>query len=241
MRLAVISDLHGNLEAFREVLDDMDRVGVDDCVCLGDIVGYGPEPEAVVRLIQERDIPSVMGNHELALADKRYLSWFNHLAQKTVFLTEAVLSAPSLAFCRELPQFLDLHDILFVHGCPPDSALTYMFEPSDRELAEIMRSMKHPLCFVGHTHLLELYTEDRGVIRRQPLECGRIVLPSAHRHIVNAGAVGQPRDGNNAAKYVIWDDVSRELEVRYVPYNIDVTAERILAMGWPEFLATRLY
>ena len=242
MRLAVISDIHGNLAAFLEVLADIDRAGVDACVSLGDNVGYYPNPEEVLALIQKRDIPSVMGNHELAVTDERYLNWFNSLARRAVELTQELLSVESLVYCSRLPQSLVFGGCLHVHGCPPASVLKYIFEVQDRSLIKIFDSLEQEICFVGHTHFLEVIRYKDGRIKRNQVNPGIIVLDDRHRYIINVGSVGQPRDPfNREAKYVIWDDSARELEIRSVPYDIGTTADKILKLGWPRYLADRLW
>jgi predicted phosphodiesterase len=241
MRLAVISDIHGNLEAFREVLADIDRSRMDKILCLGDNVGYGPEPEAVVQLLRERHIVSVKGNHELGVTDPDYFHWFNSLAQTSLRVTRSLLSEAALACLADLPPYLILGECLAVHGCPPDSTTRYLFELADEELLVLLKDLPQRLSFVGHTHDLELVSYDGLELNRRGLGAGVVALHPEHHFLVNVGSVGQPRDGNNNAKYVIWDDTEQTLEVRFVPYNIAKTAERIVELGFPAFYATRLW
>ncbi|MEW5723681.1 MAG: metallophosphoesterase family protein [Thermodesulfobacteriota bacterium] len=242
MRLAVISDIHGNLEAFKQVVADIASVRADEVICLGDNVGYGPEPEAVIGLVRELGIPSVLGNHELGLNEPDYLDWFNFLARKALLLTRDCLSAEALAYCRQLPGHLVVRDCLCVHGCPPDSPLVYIFEPSHAQLARLFQEMEQHLCFVGHTHTLEVIRYDGRSIERATLDQRLISLAGEGKYIVNVGSVGQPRDDlGREAKYVVWDDASRTLELRFVPYDVSVTANKILSLGWPKYLAARLW
>jgi predicted phosphodiesterase len=240
MRLAVISDIHGNLEAFREVLSDIDRSRIDKVICLGDNVGYGPEPETVVRLLRQRVIPSVQGNHELGVTDPAYFHWFNSMAQASLNLTRRLMSEEALAFSADLPSYLILGDCLAVHGCPPDSVTRYLFEVADEELLVLLQHLPQRLSFVGHTHDLELVSYDGQELSRCGLGAGVVPLHPEHRFLVNVGSVGQPRDGNNNAKFVIWDDSEQTLEVRFVPYDISKTAARIIELGFPAFYAARL-
>jgi predicted phosphodiesterase len=241
MRLAVLSDIHGNLEALKEVLTDMGHSHIDGAVCLGDNIGYGPCPEEVIDMICKLDIPCVMGNHELAVVDRSYLQWFNPEAQQSIFLTEKLLSEDSLAYIQGLASSMTVEGCLCVHGCPPDSITTYIFELISPELIDRFEDMREKICFVGHTHDLEVFSFDGQEIFQAYLYEGVLNLNPAEKHIINVGSVGQPRDGNNNAKYVIWDDVLRTLEVRFVPYDIAATAEKILELGFPEFNATRLW
>jgi predicted phosphodiesterase len=241
MRLAIMSDIHGNLEAFKEVLADIEAVEVDGVACLGDNVGYGPEPEAVVQLLREQNIPSVMGNHELSIVDPEYFSWMNPPAQQSLIITEELLSENTIRYLKTLPPSMPFHGSLCVHGCPPESITTYLFELSRSEFKETFLAMPEKVCFVGHTHDLELFSFDGQKVKDAPLEKGIVTLKKGEQYIVNIGSVGQPRDGNNNAKYVIWDDESGSLEVRFVPYDIAKTADKILELGLPEYNASRLW
>jgi predicted phosphodiesterase len=241
MRLAIISDIHGNLEAFLQVLQDMERLQVDSTMCLGDNVGYGPEPEAVVRLIRERGIPSIMGNHELGLIDSGLLDWFNLPTRESLLLTRTLVSSDTMEYIAGLAPAAAAHGARFVHGCPPQSITTYLFELSGEDLSAHFLRMGEPLCFVGHTHQLEIVSFDGRAVRHRPLHRGEVFLERDHRYIVNVGSVGQPRDANNHAKYVIWDDAVHRLEVRFVSYDIASTARKIIELGFPEFNATRLW
>jgi predicted phosphodiesterase len=241
VRLAVISDIHGNLEAFREVLADIDQAQVDAVACLGDNIGYGPEPEAVVSLLCERSIPSVMGNHELAIVAPGYRACMNPLALESLLLTEELLSEKSRDFIHTLKPSMHFHGSLCVHGCPPDSVTTYLFELSRAAFKELLLELSERVCFVGHTHDLQVICFDGQAVHIAPLRRGMITLGQANKYMINVGSVGQPRDGNNNAKYVIWDNVSETLEVRFIPYDISVTADQILKLGFPKFNAERLW
>jgi predicted phosphodiesterase len=241
MKWAIVSDIHGNLTALKEVLMDSEKQGVDVCLSLGDNVGYGPEPEGVTDILQQESIVSIMGNHELALSDERYLEWFNLLAKTTVILTRQLMSQASLDYCEKLPLSIVVNNCLLVHGCPPSSPLRYIFEPPDSELIELIEEMEQPICFVGHTHGLEIIQYDEKSLQRIALPEGETSLSSERRYIINVGSVGQPRDQyNKHAKYVIYDDRRYTIEVRFVPYDVASTTSKLRQMGWPEFLAQRL-
>jgi predicted phosphodiesterase len=241
MRLAIISDIHGNLEAFNEVLADIDRLDIEQSICLGDNIGYGPDPEEVLNLLRSRNIPSVIGNHELGILDKHTLSHFNPLAAKVLMQTEEMLSNESRAFIKELPVSLTSNGALFVHGCPPDSVDTYLFELASWEFKKIFKETTNDIFFVGHTHELQLISFSGEQVIRQYLNRGTLRLNEDERYIINAGSVGQPRDGNNNAKYVIWDDTDKTIEVRFIPYDIEKTAKKILALGFYRTFADRLW
>jgi predicted phosphodiesterase len=241
MRIAVISDIHGNLEALLRVLEDIQEQDIRRVVCLGDNIGYGPEPNEVVRLIGEHAIPCVMGNHELGLVQPEYLGWFNRCAKRSLLKTRDMLTGVTIEYIRTLPSFLVEWGGFFTHGCPPDRITTYLFELGDHELESLFVEIDQSLVFVGHTHDLAAVSFDGHGVRHLGLGKGSAHLEEGHRYIINVGSVGQPRDGNNNAKYVIWDQEVNEVQVRFVPYDIAKTANKILELGLPKINASRLW
>lgn len=240
MAQAVISDIHGNLTAFLAVLDDIDRLGVTDLICLGDCIGYGPQPHEVLALIRERGIPCVLGNHELGIVDPSFRSWFNPNSLKVLDLTRSMLSDNDLTMLRTWPRVLLRDGCRYVHGCPPDSVSEYLYEYEDGGLGELCRSFSERVCFIGHTHELQLIRCSGADPDLEVIGMGRYRLDSG-RYIVNIGSVGQPRDGDNRAKYVLFEPDTGKLEVRAVKYDIKAVADRILRLGFPETFARRLW
>lgn len=241
MRLAILSDIHGNYDALLQVLKDVEAQRVDQMVCLGDCVGYGPEPEQVITEVRNRDLATVMGNHELALLDRKQLSWFNPLAGESLRKTRKMLSAESLNFIHRLPSSLIVAGTRYVHGYPPDSARTYLFQKSIQALRETFDTLEERICIIGHTHDLALVRFDGKHVDRLRLDCGVEELHPDHKYIINIGSVGQPRDGNNNAKYVIWEPDANRIEVRFVPYDIARVVAKIEAAGLPEVHGRRLW
>ncbi|KPJ77080.1 MAG: hypothetical protein AMJ54_09360 [Deltaproteobacteria bacterium SG8_13] len=241
MRLAIISDIHGNWDAFQAVLKNMDRAGVDAVVCLGDNIGYGPEPNEVIAALQQRNIPSVLGNHELAFLQPERLAWFNPTARQSLSLTFERLSEGSRSYISRMEAVLVDHGCRFVHGFPPDSVTTYYFELAEEATCKTFDTYAETYCFIGHSHDLVLLACRQGRLENRPLTEGLLELEPGNRHIVNAGSVGQPRDGDNRAKYLIWDSTGSVLEVRYVAYDIAAVARKIIDAGLPEIHAKRLW
>lgn len=241
MRLAIISDIHGNLEAFSEVLEDIKKSKTDGTLCLGDMIGYGPDPEDIVSMIRALEIPTIMGNHELAIIDARYLEWFNPLARESILKTIPKLSQDSIQYISHMKMYLISHGARFVHGFPPDSALTYLFQIEEPAFCDTFEKMKENICFVGHTHKLEIVSYGRGAVIRAPLKKGTLHLHADKKYIINVGSVGQPRDENNNAKYLIWDLSENMIEVKYVPYHIAKVTNKIIEAGLPESHAQRLW
>ena len=241
MRLAVISDIHGNFDAFQQVLADIAKSGIDEVISLGDNVGYGPEPELVIQQIRARPIPSVQGNHELALKDPKYLNWFNPSARKSLVKTRSLLSDESLRYIKKFEPFLISHDCRFVHGFPPDSPLIYMFQASEQSKIEVFEKSAERLCFIGHTHTLQLIGYDGRQLEYHDLPEGLTGLVQEKKYIINVGSVGQPRDADNNAKYVIWDSVNDTIDIKFIPYDIASVVKKIQDAGLPEEHANRLW
>ncbi len=241
MRLAAISDIHGNLDALIRVIADIEASGVNRIVCLGDMIGYGPEPEAVVETIRERRIPSLMGNHELAVLDPESLNGFNPLARQSLEKTIPLLSPETIRYIRRLAYFRIFRTCRFVHGFPPDSPRTYLFTVSDGRLKTAFEALAEDLCFLGHTHVPAVVGFDGRSIYRKRLRPGITQLHPDRKYMINVGSVGQPRDGDRHAKYVIWDSDTHHLELRCVSYDIASVAGKIMAMGLPEAHARRLW
>jgi predicted phosphodiesterase len=240
MKIAVLADIHGNLEALEAVLADIRQQGITELICIGDLVGYGPNPQEVVNLIRRLGIRTSMGNHELGIAIKSERKWFNPKARQILGKTEKLLNTESLHFLANLPPSHTQWDGLFVHGFPPESLKTYLFEMGVDEIGEYFKTARSRVVFVGHTHLLELVTWDGQKAARQSLGRGEKVLDKA-KSIVNVGSVGQPRDGDNHAKYVVWEPGKGVIDVRFVAYDIQATVDKILARGFPEYYALRLW
>ena len=234
MKTAVISDIHGNATAFEAVLNDIASVTVDRVLSLGDNIGYGPEPEKVITLLREKNIPSVIGNHELGVIRPEFLTLFNPVARKSIEMTLAMLSETSMRTIRNFKSAIVDGELRFVHGFPPESPNKYLFEVSPSEIQSTLAELNERICFIGHTHDLEILILENDRLSRYPLGKGSFPLNPANKYLINAGSVGQPRDRNSQAKYVIWDSDARALSVRYVTYHIADTVKKIYQAGMPE-------
>lgn len=241
MRIAIISDIHGNLEAFEQVLADIEKYHVDDIISLGDHIGYGPDPERVIRRVRQDELTAVQGNHELAVIKPAYLEWFNRAAQKSLNITQKHLSPQSIDFIASLKNHRTAYGCRFVHGFPPDSVMTYLFQLSDEEKTQALKRLTERRCFIGHTHTLDIVSYGRQGLKSGQLKEGLHKLNSQRKYIISAGSVGQPRDGNNKAKYLIWDTTDDTVEVKYVAYDIAAVVEKMMAAGLPPEHAKRLW
>jgi predicted phosphodiesterase len=242
MRLAVISDIHGNYRALQAVIKDLDKQRIDTTISLGDNIGYGPEPEEVVQLLMSRSIDSIMGNHELALVSSHYYARLNPTSRESLDLTRALLSKPSLEWLETLSSVSMQHGARFVHGCPPASITTYLFDPSDSRLERIFLSYPEPICFAGHTHTLNIFVKlSSGAIQQKDLDVEVVRLGKDNRYLIIPGSVGQPRDTHsNKAKYVIWDRETETIELRAISYDVASTMKLIYERGFPSQNALRL-
>jgi len=240
LKIAIISDIHGNLEALLAVLKDIGHQRVERVACLGDCVGYGADPGAVLQVLRSEEIPCILGNHEEAAYDEAVVEWFNPQARAAIERTRELLSDHEIEAFKYWPRTMEVEGALCVHGFPPRSVETYLFEVPRARVAEVLEELPQSLCFVGHTHTLQMIAWDGERVRNYRLSEGTLALEDA-KYIVNVGSVGQPRDGDNRAKYVIWDLENQNLEIRYVAYNIARASQKILDVGMPDICAKRLW
>ncbi|MGW8195252.1 MAG: metallophosphoesterase family protein [Desulforhopalus sp.] len=240
MKIALLSDIHANLEALEAVSADIDRRHVDRVICLGDNIGYGPDPEKVIQHIRRRGYVAILGNHEFALTDKRARRWLNFQAAENNEATEALLSVTSKIYCRSLPPFIAWQNGYFVHGYPPKSVFLYLERQSDERVVALFDKCDAALYFVGHSHLLQLVTRTAESVVRKRLSRGKVELVSGQKYIINCGSVGQPRDGDHTAKYLLWDVGCGSIDVIFVDYDREVTKAKIRARGFPEAYVLRL-
>jgi len=241
MRLALISDIHGNMEALTSVLSDIDSRNVDMIASLGDAIGYGPEPNQAIALLQERNIPAILGNHELAAIQPSQLLHFNPHAKASLERTLRLLTPSSMGFIQGLKSCDVIGRCRIVHGFPPDSPLVYAAMASVTRTVNAFRDMPEAVCFAGHTHILQSMSYDGRQVSRSLLRGDHIGLDEGKQYIITVGSVGQPRDGDNRAKYVIWDSRNHQIELRRIPYDIKSVSDKIIRMGFPAVHAHRLW
>ena len=181
-----------------------------------------------------------MGNHEQGLINIHYLRGFNQPAADGLRWTREAVDEPTYQWLTTRPKSISIHGCRLVHGLPPDSVTEYLWKHHSR-MAEVFSRYAEAYCFVGHTHDLERYTYENGVAERIALKPGRLELPANQRHLVNIGAVGQPRDGDNRAKYAVFDTETGVLDLRAVPYDIQKTVDRIEHCGLHRAFGDRLW
>ena len=245
MRYLMLSDIHANLAALVAALADAGQ-DHDEVVCLGDIVGYGPDPnESTERLHSLGLLAVVRGNHDKACSGITDAKDFNNTARKAAQWTHEALRTDNLKYLQELSQGPQaVGDFRIVHGSPRDED-EYLFTPVEAGASFLEYS--HPLVFFGHTHIQGGFVCDRdgGVAELAPVHedgVSRIdyALEEGKRYLINPGSVGQPRDGDPRASYAAYDSERRMVEFRRVPYPIEETQKKILAAGLPASLSLRL-
>jgi len=237
MRYAIVSDVHSNLESL-EVMLDMLQEG-DGLLCLGDIVGYGPNPNECVALIHQRATQAVLGNHDVAATDNFGVEYFNPFARNAIEWTQRKISKESVEWLNTLSYEIRMPEYLMVHGAPKNY-FEYILDK--RAASRAFKNTDAPLIFAGHTHIAEYYSlQPDGTIDHAHMQNGgSLQLTEGARYIVNAGSVGQPRDLNPKAAFAWFDDVERTIQFVRYDYPISEVQAKIRAAGLPEALAARL-
>jgi diadenosine tetraphosphatase ApaH/serine/threonine PP2A family protein phosphatase len=236
MRIAIFGDIHSNLEALQSVLADARTQGCTHHICLGDLVGYSADPAACIELVRSLDCPVVMGNHDEQAAASGSLAGFTELAAAAMHWTRGQLGETDKEWLRTLRLQRVIRDFTVVHATL-DTPQTWGYIVTPGDAAASFTYQHTPVCFCGHTH--EPFVFSTGiVVKKQRYE--KMALDHGRQYLVNAGSVGQPRDNDWRAAYVIFDPDSLEVELRRVPYDIETTQRKILAAGLPAELAERL-
>jgi len=236
MRVAVLSDIHSNLAALEAVLEDLGAV--DAVWVLGDIVGYGPDPDAVVARLRELDVVAVRGNHDAAALGQLDASAFNDDARTAVEWTSRALSTESRAWLDALPVRREMDDFTLVHGSPRDPLWEYLFSvPVARKN---FAAFTTPHCLVGHTHVPLVFRDEDGSVEILAPSHASSLQVDQRRLILNPGGVGQPRDGDPRACSMLLDTGGGSVEWRRTPYPVQATQERMREVGLPVRLVNRL-
>lgn len=242
MRYAILSDIHSNLEALEVVLREIDRLGVDRTVCLGDVVGYNASPNECVRIIRERGILSLMGNHDAAACGLEEPVHFNPIARAAVLWTRSALEPDHGDALKGMPEQAPLTEtVRLAHGSliHRDHYLT-----SYDGVLENARRMRQTrpriqILFFGHTHIQIAFVDDgeEVAVIRSP----RFSIRDGSLYLVNPGSVGQPRDHDPRCGFLLYDEEAQTVELIRLSYDIHACTKRILSAGLPRELADRLH
>ena len=243
MRALIVSDIHSNLEAFEAVLTDADAGGGYDAVWfLGDLVGYAADPGACIERLRGLPHLAIAGNHDHAVTGKLNPDLFNGAARAAALWTADVLTNDELGYLAGLPEVRIVGEFTHVHGSLRDPVMEYLI--SEPAALATFALMETPFCLVGHSHYPIVWTEHEQGADVALLDSGApLALRAGRRVIVNPGSVGQPRDGDWRASYLVYDDdagYAGVLEHRRVEYDIAAAQRKIRAAGLPGSLADRL-
>jgi diadenosine tetraphosphatase ApaH/serine/threonine PP2A family protein phosphatase len=238
MKAALLSDIHGNLEAFQAVRESIAAHGAEDIIFLGDIVGYGAEPNECIDLLRTLTGCSIAGNHDFAAVHKTDIKYFNPHAKEAIVWTAQQLTAENTRFLSSLPLLATRHHVTFVHSTPMFPQL-WDYIMTTAEAGVSFKNFSGQACFIGHSHYPLIFAEDSsGAITES--SCTECALETDCRYIINIGSVGQPRDGTPLASYGLYDTEAKEFRLIRVAYDIVAAQRKILAAGLPPFLASRL-
>ena len=238
MRVAVVSDIHSNLAALEAVLAAIDEDAPDELWCLGDLVGYGPRPNECTQLVQERATVCLCGNHDLAVRGTLDLWEFSGDAGTAARWTRTVLSEDALAFLNSLEPAGKADGVALFHGSARDPVWEYVLS-GEAALTTLLLT-EEPLVLVGHSHVALQIRLEHDRLDGGLAAAGTELLLEGSRRLLNPGSVGQPRDGDPRAAYLLLDLDTRTASFRRVPYDIERTQAEMEAAGLPEALALRL-
>ncbi len=236
-KLAILGDIHANLEALEAVLADCRAQGVTDYLCTGDLVGYNANPHECLEKVRALGCPIVMGNHDHYVSSRQNLDDFNPNAATVIEWTRKHLSVEEVLFLRSLPFTHTKMGTTLVHATLDDpESFGYVFDHLQAE-AHFAHQIV-PLCFHGHTHCPMIYEKQMGAVYR--IDAQDFKLAPGRKYFINVGSVGQPRDGDPRASYAIYEPATRQLAFRRLEYDIASAQAKIRANGLPERLAERL-
>jgi len=236
MKFAIIADIHGNLEAFRVVLNDAQKQRCTHYACIGDVVGYGANPAECLALVRKMGMPCVKGNHDEYCSIDEQTEGFNPAAAEAVQWTRKQLSEDGRQWLRDLKYVRMVKNFTIVHATL-DGPQRWGYVFDKLAAAASFPYQNTPVCFFGHTHVPVALIRDSmvrgGTYSKFKIEAGK-------KYFINVGAVGQPRDGNPKAAYVVYDTVEGTIELRRLEYDIAAAQKKIRDAGLPERLAERL-
>jgi predicted phosphodiesterase len=238
MRYAILADIHSNLTALLAVLADLEKSGgADEIWCLGDIVGYGPDPHECMEIVRSRYSVCVVGNHDLASIGKLDTSTFNQAAAMAARWTSRQLNADEVSFLSALPLKVEKGDFTLVHGSPREPVWEYITTAQEAE--ENFSYFKTRFCLIGHSHSAQYFKFSDCCVTGRP-RAGAGLNLSEHRYIINPGSVGQPRDSDSRSAYAIYDSETSTLVFQRVAYDITSVQDRMNKAGLPLWLTERL-
>jgi predicted phosphodiesterase len=238
MKIAIVSDIHSNLEALEAVHRTIEEIGVDGIYFAGDVVGYGPDPNACTRWVMENTDLAVMGNHDIAALGEMDIESFNPNAKKAIIWNCDQMEDWATEYISTLPMVTSRNSVTLVHANPQDpESWNYIFSLWDAEMN--FSYFESTFCFVGHSHQPVIVKMDRSG-QVSVLPGSSFTVDDGARYLVNVGSVGQPRDGNPDSCFGLLDTEKGEFSFLRSPYEFRKTQEKMMDAGLPEPLAERL-
>jgi predicted phosphodiesterase len=242
VRIAAIADIHSNLAALEAALAAIDEAGVDEIWCLGDVVGYGPDPDACTELVRERCTVCLAGNHDLAVLGALEIESFSETAAHAVRWTREAIGSDSLAFLGDLEPSGEREGIGLYHASPRDPIWEYVLTGEQADAC--IDAQEERIGLIGHSHVALFFTRldgARGSVRGAQAAEGTLLETASGRWLLNPGSVGQPRDGDPRASWLAIDTEAGTARFHRTGYEIEKTAEAIAAAELPQPLADRLF
>ena len=239
MRVLILADIHSNLEALKAVMDDAEnRGGFDVIWCLGDTVGYGPDPGACLELLRRYELLAVAGNHDYAAVGKRNADDFNDAAKTAILWTSGRLSSEETKFLAGLPTVTTVDDFTLVHGSLRQHLDEYILDQGSAQAT--LELMQTQFCLVGHSHYPFICRENNGSPEFLQFTEDEVSPLKDERMIINPGGVGQPRDRDSRPSYAIFDNRAKTMQRHRVTYDIPRTQEKMRKADLPSYLIERL-
>jgi len=240
MKFGIISDIHSNSEALDCTLNNMGKV--DEFICLGDIVGYGADPNYCIKKIKDLNCRCIGGNHDFGVIGKLDINYFNDAARKAILWTSRKIEENNKIFLLNLNKKIQVIENIFaVHGSPREPIFEYILDKNSAY--DIFKKYDFKIYFIGHSHLAGCFSFNKSnnqVNYTDFINGGYIEILKNKRYIINCGSVGQPRDGNPDASYGIYDTEYKVVKIYRISYPIYLTQKKIINAGLPKILADRL-
>lgn len=238
MRYGIFSDIHSNLEALDAVIEAYRKEAIDKYLCVGDVVGYAANPKECIEKIKTLCMITVAGNHDWAAVGLFSVDYFNPEAKEAIFWTKRNIDDSHRYFLESLKLIYKTEDLTLVHGTL-DKPQDFNYMTHGYTAWETFGLLETNICFVGHSHVAGMFIKDKAE-HLEYREDDSLDIKDENKYIINVGSVGQPRDGNPAAAYCIYDTVKKEVQIKRISYDMETARKKIIEVGLPRFLSHRL-